>query len=191
MSAPTTAYKSRLQTRFNDEVKNQLMKDLKLDNIEQVPRLEKITVNVGYGRKKDENRHHDAVENSLRKITGQQPTKTVARKSIAGFKLREGQNIGAVSTLRGARMYDFLDRLMTIVMPRLRDFRGVSAKAFDGSGNYSVGLRDQSVFPELNFEDTNIIHGLQVNVTTTAETDEHAYELLKALGMPFEKGKDN
>ena len=191
MSAKTAAYQSRLQTRFNQEVKAQLLEDLKLDNIEQVPRVVKITVNVGYGRKKDENRHHEAVKNSLRKITGQQPTKTVTRKSIAGFKLRDGQNIGSMVTLRGARMYDFLDRLTTIVMPRLRDFRGVSDSAFDGSGNYSVGLRDQSVFPELNFEDTNIIHGLQVNVTTTAETDEQAYELLKALGMPFEKGKDN
>ena len=191
MSAKTAAYQSRLQTRFNQEVKAQLLEDLKLDNIEQVPRVVKITVNVGYGRKKDENRHHEAVKNSLRKITGQQPTKTVARKSIAGFKLRDGQNIGSMVTLRGARMYDFLDRLTTIVMPRLRDFRGVSDSAFDGSGNYSVGLQDQSVFPELNFEDTNIIHGLQVNVTTTAETDEQAYELLKALGMPFEKGKDN
>jgi len=116
---------------------------------------------------------------------------TVARKSIAGFKLRDGQNIGSMVTLRGQRMYDFVDRLITVVLPRLRDFHGVNAGAFDGHGNYSMGLRDQSVFPELNFEDTNVIHGLQVNFTTTTDSDEHAYALLKALGMPFEKGKDN
>jgi len=187
----TKAYQSRLQTRFNDELVAKLQKDLKLDNVQQVPRLEKVTLNVGYGRKKDENRHHEAVANSLRKITGQQPTATVARKSIAGFKLRDGQEIGSMVTLRGQRMYDFIDRLITIVLPRLRDFHGVSDSAFDGHGNYSFGLRDQSVFPELNFEDTNVIHGLQVNFTTTTDSDEHAHAMLKALGVPFEKGKDN
>lgn len=191
MSAQQADYKSRLKTRFYDELLPMLKKDLKLENVEQVPKLEKITVNVGYGRKKDEKSHQDAVMNTLSKVTGQQAKATTARKSIAGFKLRDGQNIGAVVTLRDQRMYDFLDRLITIVLPRLRDFHGVNTKAFDGQGNYSVGIKDQSVFPELNFEDTNIIHGLQVNITTTTDDDTQAYTLLKSLGMPFEKGKDN
>ena len=164
-----------------------LQKELGLRNPHQVPRLEKIIVNIGLGRAKDDKKLMDIATNTLRKITGQEPVQTTARMSIATFKLREGNKVGLKVTLRGDRMYEFLDRLLTVVLPRLRDFHGVSAKAFDKQGNYSLGLTDQSVFPELTFEETTTPHGLQAVMVIKAEEQAHARALLDKFGMPFEK----
>ncbi|HVU59547.1 MAG TPA: 50S ribosomal protein L5, partial [Candidatus Saccharimonadales bacterium] len=150
-------------------------------------RLEKIVVNVGLGRAKEDKKVMDAATNTLRKITGQQPIQTTSRKSIASFKLREGQKIGLKVTLRGDRMYEFMDRLISIVIPRLRDFHGVSAKAFDRQGNYSFGMTDQSVFPELTFDETTVAHGLQVVFVIRSDSPAHSRALLEKFGMPFEK----
>lgn len=188
--AKTTTQKSRLATKFDSELRPELKKNLKLDNISQVPVMEKIVVSVGTGRAKEDNRTQEAVENTLRKITGQQPASTIARKSIAGFKLREGQKIGYKVTLRGERMYEFYDRLVTIVLPRLRDFHGVPLKGFDRDANYNLGLTEQSIFPELSFEDTNVLHGLQITFVTTTDDVTHATALLRGLGMPFQKEKE-
>src|SRR5262249_40603046 len=152
----------RLRVDYKNQFVTQLQDELKLPNVNQVPRLEKIVVNVGLGRAKEDKKVMDAATNTLRKITGQEPVVTVARKSIASFKLREGMKIGLKVTLRGDLMYEFMDRLINIVVPRLRDFHGVNPKAFDKQGNYSLGFTDQSVFPELSFEETTTSHGLQV-----------------------------
>src|SRR2546430_2011785 len=153
---------ARLKTAYVSQIAKDLQKEFSLANPHQVPKLEKITVNVGLGKAKDDKKVIEAANNTLRKITGQQPVETTAKKSIAAFKLREGNKIGLKVTLRGDRMYEFMDRLITIVLPRLRDFHGVSAKAFDRQGNFSLGFIDQSVFPELSFEETTTSHGLQV-----------------------------
>ena len=184
MTKTTTA---RIQDLYNSTGKAEIQKELKIENVNAVPKLEKIVVNVGLGRHKEDKKHIEVVATTLRKITGQEPVETAAKNSIAGFKLREGQKIGYKVTLRGKIMYEFLDRLITVVLPRVRDFHGVSRKAFDPQGNYSLGIKEQSVFPELGFEDTNVLHGLQVNFTTTATSPEQGIVLLKALGMPFEK----
>jgi large subunit ribosomal protein L5 len=155
--------------------------------VHEVPRLEKIIVNVGLGRAKDEKRLLDVAANTLSKITGQQPMQTTAKKSIASFKLREGNKIGLKVTLRGVRMYEFADRVINIVLPRLRDFHGVKARAFDKQGNFSLGFTDQSVFPELSYEDTATPHGLQVIFVINAKEAAHARALLEAFGLPFEK----
>ena len=183
-----TVYIPRLKQQFNDSYKKELMNELKLKNINQVPKLEKIVVNVGLGRAKDEKRLLDVASNTLRKITGQEPVTTVAKNSIASFKLREGNKIGVKVTLRGDRMYEFADRLINIVMPRLRDFHGVSATAFDKQGNYSIGFTDQSVFPELSYEDTSTAHGMQAIFVVKSEAPEHAKALLSKFNMPFSKG---
>jgi large subunit ribosomal protein L5 len=159
--AKSTATHARLRTTYNETIAAELLKELKLDNAHRVPRLEKIVVNVGLGRAKDDKKVIETASNTLRKITGQQPVQTIAKKSIAGFKLREGNMIGLKVTLRGDKMYEFTDRLINVVLPRLRDFHGVSAKAFDKQGNYSLGMTDQSVFPELTFEETTTPHGMQ------------------------------
>jgi large subunit ribosomal protein L5 len=177
----------RLQQFYTDKLVSELKKELKLPNVHMVPKLEKVVLNVGLGRAKDDKKYMEAATNTLRKITGQQPVQTAARKSIASFKLREGNVIGLKVTLRGTRMYEFTDRLLNIVLPRLRDFHGTSLKAFDKSGNYSLGLTDQSVFPELTFEETTTAHGLQVIFVIKAQEPEHARVLLEKLGMPFEK----
>lgn len=177
---------ARLKVLYNDSVK-ELQKELGLSNPNDVPRLEKIVVNVGLGRAKDDKKVLETAENTLRKITGQQPIDTIAKNSIAGFKLREGNKIGLKVTLRDERMYEFMDRLLNIVMPRLRDFHGVKVKAFDKSGNYSIGLVDQSVFPELSFEETTTSHGLQVIFVIKGKDPAHSRALLEKLGMPFEK----
>ncbi|MBX6333955.1 50S ribosomal protein L5 [Candidatus Saccharibacteria bacterium] len=177
----------RLREAYKTKFVAELQKELGLENLHQVPRLEKITINVGLGKAKDDKRVFEAAANTLTKITGQKPVETVARKSIAGFKLREGNKIGLKVTLRGDRMYEFLDRLITLVLPRLRDFHGVSAKAFDRQGNYAIGLTDQSVFPELSFEDTTVAHGLQVVFTISGGNPAHSRALLEKFGMPFEK----
>jgi len=184
----STVYVPRMKAMYNDTIAAELVKELELSNPNQVPRLEKIVVNVGLGKAKDDKKLLEIASNTIRKVTGQLPVETTARLSIASFKLREGNKIGLKVTLRGDRMYEFMDRIITIVLPRLRDFHGVSAKAFDGQGNYSLGLTDQSVFPELSFEETTTLHGLQVNFVIRNINPEHSRALLNKFGMPFEKG---
>jgi large subunit ribosomal protein L5 len=177
----------RLRDDYKTKFIKELMKELDIKNINDVPKLEKITINVGLGRAKDDKKIMEVATNTLRKITGQEPLETVAKKSIAGFKLRDGNKIGLKVTLRGDNMYEFLDRLVTIVLPRLRDFHGVPLKAFDRQGNYSLGMVDQSVFPELTFEETTTPHGLQAVFTVKATDPAHSQALLAKFGMPFEK----
>ncbi|MFO0886738.1 MAG: 50S ribosomal protein L5 [Candidatus Saccharimonadales bacterium] len=177
----------RLKSQYDDKFVEELKKELKLSNVSQVPKLEKIVVNVGLGRAKDDKRLMEVATTTLRKITGQEPIQTTAKLSIASFKLREGNKIGLKVTLRGDKMYEFLDRLINIVLPRLRDFHGVSNKAFDKQGNYSIGLTDQTVFPEISFEDSPITHGLQVVCVIKSEKAEDSKALLVKFGMPFEK----
>ena len=180
----------RLKTQFKQSIASDLKKQLSLDNIHQVPQLEKIIINVGLGRSKDDKRMFEIVRNTLRKITGQQPVDVIAKKSIASFKIRAGMNtIGMKVTLRGDRMYEFLDRLTNIVLPRVRDFHGVSNKAFDPQGNFSLGLTEQSVFPELTFEDISQLHGLQINFVIKNGNPENSRALLEGFGIPFEKTK--
>ncbi len=185
-ASPTVA---RLKGLFVGQHTAELQKELGLANVSEVPVLEKIVVNVGLGKAKEDKKIIEAANNTLRKITGQQPVATYAKNSIAGFKLREGQKIGLKVTLRDERMYEFMDRLINIVMPRLRDFHGVSVKAFDKSGNYSVGLVDQSVFPELTFDETTTTHGLQAVFVIKSKSPQHSRALLTKFGMPFEKEK--
>jgi large subunit ribosomal protein L5 len=180
---------ARLKVLYTSKAK-ELQKELGLANANQVPRLEKIVLNVGLGRAKDDKKLMEVATNTLRKITGQQPIETVAKQSIASFKLREGNRIGLKVTLRDERMYEFLDRLINIVLPRLRDFHGVSNKAFDKSGNFALGLTDQSAFPELTFEETTTAHGMQVVFVIKCQQQEHSKALLQQLGMPFEKVKE-
>jgi large subunit ribosomal protein L5 len=186
-SAPKTTYQAKLRTLYNDELVKKLQKDLNLSNVHEVPRLEKVVVNVGLGKAKDEKRLLEIAGNTLSKITAQQPIQTTAKKSIASFKLREGNKIGLKVTLRGDKMYEFADRVINIVLPRLRDFHGVSKRAFDQQGNYSLGFTDQSVFPELSFEETSTAHGLQVIFVIKTKEAAHARALLEAFGLPFEK----
>jgi len=186
-AVPKAAYQARLKTLYHDELTKKLQKELNLSNVHEVPRLEKIIVNVGLGRAKDEKRLLEVAANTLSKITGQQPIQTTAKKSIASFKLREGNKIGLKVTLRGERMYEFADRVINIVLPRLRDFHGVAVKAFDKQGNYSIGFTDQSVFPELTYEETATAHGLQVIFVIKAQDAQHSRALLESLGLPFQK----
>jgi large subunit ribosomal protein L5 len=178
---------ARLKALYQTQYAAELQKELGLSNFNQLPRLEKIVVNVGLGKAKDDKKIIETATNTLTKITGQKPIETTAKLSIAGFKLREGNKIGLKVTLRGDRMYEFMDRLINIVLPRLRDFHGVSQKAFDKSGNYSIGLVDQSVFPELTFEETTTVHGLQAVFVVRCHEAAHAKALLTKFGMPFEK----
>jgi large subunit ribosomal protein L5 len=181
----TTA--ARLRVQYQSVITKELQKELGLKNIHQVPKLEKIVVNVGLGKAKDEKKLIDVAANTLRKITGQQPVETLAKNSIAGFKLREGNKIGLKVTLRADKMYEFMDRVINIVIPRLRDFHGVNPKSFDGQGNFALGFTDQSVFPELSFEETTTAHGLQVIFVIRAQEKAHARALLEKFGLPFEK----
>lgn len=182
--APTTS--ARLKKQYNDTFRAELAKELNL-NINEVPKLRKISVNVGLGKAKDDKKLLEIAANTLSKITGQMPVSTTSRLSIATFKLREGNKIGMMVTLRGENMYEFMDRVINIVLPRLRDFHGVSNKSFDAQGNYSIGFRDQSVFPELTFEETSTAHGLQINFVIDAKEKAHAQALLTKFGMPFMK----
>ena len=179
---------NRMKEQYQKEIVPSLMKTLDLVNVMQVPRIEKVVVNIGLGEAMDEPKALEAALNDLTKITGQKPIVTKARKSIANFKLREGREIGAKVTLRGERMWSFLDRLMNIVLPRVRDFRGISPNAFDGRGNYTLGLREQLIFPEIEYDKIDKIRGMEVTIVTTAQTDEQARALLQMLGMPFRKG---
>ncbi|HLA49303.1 MAG TPA: 50S ribosomal protein L5 [Candidatus Saccharimonadales bacterium] len=187
VQAKSPAYTPRLKRLYVTEVTRQLKDELKLANIHDVPRLEKIVINVGLGRAKDDKRLLEVAENTLMKITGQKPVRTVAKQSIASFKLREGSKIGLKVTLRDARMYEYADRFINLVLPRLRDFHGLSAKAFDKQGNYSIGLSDQSVFAELSYEDTATPHGLQVVFAIKSKSPQHARALLEKFGVPFER----
>src|SRR3984893_7696848 len=175
----------RLRARFEKEVAPALLKELELQNKMAVPRLNKIVVNMGMGEATQNAKILDPAVNELGQITGQKPVVTKAKKSIAAFKVREGQAIGCMVTLRGDRMYEFFDRLVNIVLPRVRDFRGVSTKSFDGRGNYTLGLHDQLIFPEISYEKVDKQKGMNVTIVTTARTDDEARELLKQFGMPF------
>ena len=175
----------RLRDKYQNEVVQALMQEFKYSTTMQVPRLEKVVLNIGLGEALQNNKALDAAVGDLTAISGQKPVITKAKKSIAAFKLRQGQSIGAMVTLRGVRMYDFLDRLMNLALPRLRDFRGVSRRSFDGRGNYSLGLREQIIFPEIDYDKVDKIRGLEVAIVTTAPDDAQGYALLKRLGMPF------
>ncbi len=175
----------RLRSRFEKEVAPALLKELDLKNPMAVPRLNKIVVNMGVGEATQNAKIMDPAVNELGQITGQKPIVTKAKKSIAAFKVREGMPIGAMVTLRGDRMYEFFDRLVTIVLPRVRDFRGVSTKSFDGRGNYTLGLHDQLIFPEIDYAKVDKLKGMNVTIVTTARSDDQARSLLKHLGMPF------
>lgn len=183
----TPVSSARLKALYQTQVAAELQKELELKNPNQVPRLEKIVLNIGLGKAKDDKKVMETALNTLRKITGQQPIETNAKQSIAGFKLREGNKIGLKVTLRDERMYEFMDRLINVVLPRLRDFHGVSNKAFDQSGNFSIGLMDQSVFPELTFDETTTTHGLQAIFVITCKDQSHSKALLTKFGMPFQK----
>jgi large subunit ribosomal protein L5 len=177
--------KTRLKEKFETEVRPELMKEFGFVNPMQAPKLEKIIVNMGLGEAINNGKIIDASVEQLSVITGQRPVVTKARKSIANFKLRQGQSIGAMVTLRGDRMYEFFDRLVSVALPRVRDFKGVSPKAFDGKGNYTLGVREQIIFPEINYDKVEKIKGLNITVVTTARNDEEGRALLRHLGMPF------
>jgi large subunit ribosomal protein L5 len=178
---------NRLQERYRQQVVPAMMRTFRYRNVMQVPRIEKVVVNIGLGEALDNPKALEFASADLMAITGQKPVLTKARRSIAAFKLREGRLIGAKVTLRGERMWSFLDRLMNIALPRVRDFRGVSPHAFDGRGNYTLGLREQLIFPEIQYDKIDKVRGLEVTIVTTAKTDEEARALLKFLGMPFRK----
>ncbi|GAB4547734.1 MAG: 50S ribosomal protein L5 [Anaerolineales bacterium] len=180
---------NRMQELYINEVAPALFKSFGFKNVTQVPRIEKIVINIGLGEAMDNPKALEAATADLMQIAGQKPVQTKARKSIANFKLREGRLIGAKVTLRGARMWAFIDRLFNIALPRVRDFRGVSANAFDGRGNYTLGLKDQLVFPEIEYDKIDKLRGMEVTIVTTAKNDEHARALLKLLGMPFSGSK--
>lgn len=185
-SATTTA--PRLKALYKETIVKELQAELKLDNIHQVPKLEKIVVSVGIGKNKDDKHYYEVVKNTLTKITGQAPVDRMAKKSIATFKIRAGLNrVGISVSLREARMYEFLDRLVNVSMPRIRDFHGVSAKAFDKAGNYNLGIVEQSIFPELTFEETQVLHGLQITFVISGGNATYSRALLEKFGIPFEK----
>jgi len=175
----------RLKERYLDEIRPSLQESLGLSSLMAVPRLEKITLNMGVGEAKTNAKALDDAAEQLALIAGQRPVITRAKKSIAGFKIREGMPIGCKVTLRGDRMYEFLDRLLTIALPRIRDFRGINPRSFDGRGNFSMGVREQIIFPEIDYDDVSEVRGLDITITTTATDDDEARELLRELGMPF------
>lgn len=176
---------NRMHERYINEVAPALLKSFGFKNVMQIPRIEKVVVNIGLGEALDNPKALEAATADLMQITGQKPVQTKARRSIANFKLREGRLIGTKVTLRGDRMWSFLDRLLNIALPRVRDFRGVSANAFDGRGNYTLGIKDQLVFPEIEYDKIDKMRGMEVTIVTSAKTDEHARALLQLLGMPF------
>jgi large subunit ribosomal protein L5 len=178
---------NRMQERYKKEVVPAMQKAFKYKNVMQIPRIQKVVVNIGLGEAMDDAKALEAATGDLMQITGQKPVMTKARKSIANFKLREGRIIGSKVTLRGDRMWAFVDRLMNIALPRVRDFRGVSANAFDGRGNYTLGLRDQLVFPEIEYDKIDKLRGMEITIVTTAQSDDQARTLLALLGMPFKK----
>jgi large subunit ribosomal protein L5 len=178
---------ARLKTRYKDEIRPALIERFGYSSPMQTPRILKVTVNMGVGDAKQDSKVLDAASEQLATITGQRPNIRRARKSIAQFKLREGMPVGLSVTLRGDRQYEFLDRLFSVAIPRIRDFRGLNPRSFDGRGNYSLGLREQTIFPEIDYDDIDQTRGLDVTITTSAATDEEGFALLEALGMPFSK----
>lgn len=192
MAKITTAPSPRLKEAYKKEYRKSLVSELKLKNLHEAPKLEKIVVSCGVGRHRDDKRFQEIVTNTLTKITGQRPIGRIAKKSIASFKIRAGMGapIGHSVTLRGARMYEFMDRLINVAMPRIRDFHGAGAKGFDRGGNYNLGISEQSIFPELGYEDTAILHGLQVTFVIQSKNAEHSRALLEKFGIPFEKKGD-
>jgi large subunit ribosomal protein L5 len=181
----TNGYVARLKAQYEQELRPRLQEELGLASVMQVPRVSKVTLNMGVGEAKTDAKQLDSAVDELTIIAGQRAQVRRARKSIAAFKLREGMPVGAKVTLRGARMYEFLDRLVSIALPRIRDFRGLNPGSFDGRGNYSLGIREQIIFPEINYDDVAQIRGLDVTITTTATTDDEARALLRGLGLPF------
>ena len=178
---------NRLKERYNKEIVPTLKEKLGYKTVMQVPKLDKIVINIGAGDAAHNSKALDACMHDLEVITGQKPVVTKARKSIAGFKLREGHSIGCKVTLRGEAMYNFLDKLIAVAIPRVRDFRGLSPKAFDGRGNYTIGIKEQLIFPEIEFDDVVKVRGMDIVLVTTAKTNDEAFELLKELGIPFRK----
>jgi large subunit ribosomal protein L5 len=178
---------NRMQEQYKKDVAPALFKSFNFKNVMQVPRIEKVVINIGLGEAMDDPKALEAAVSDLTQIAGQKPVMTKSRKSIAAFKLREGRVIGTKVTLRGERMWAFLDRLVNIALPRVRDFRGVSADAFDGRGNYTLGLRDQLIFPEIDYDKIDKLRGMEVTIVTSAKTDDQARALLQLLGMPFKK----
>ncbi|RCW53950.1 50S ribosomal protein L5 [Halanaerobium sp. ST460_2HS_T2] len=178
---------SVLANEYREEILPQLMEKFDYNNVMEAPKLEKIVVNVGLGDAKEDTKLLDTVVDEIARITGQSPTVTRAKKSIANFKIREGMPVGVKVTLRGEQMFEFLYKLVNITMPRIRDFRGVSPKSFDGRGNYSLGISEHTVFPEINIDDVDNVHGMEITIVTSAETDEEAFELLSLMGMPYKK----
>ena len=178
-------YVPRLKEEYENEIRPRLKDDLGLRSVMQVPEITKITLNMGVGEAKTDAKQLDAAIEEMTTIAGQRAQVRRARKSVAQFKIREGMPIGARVTLRGARMYEFLDRLVSIALPRIRDFRGLNPSSFDGRGNFSMGIREQIIFPEINYDDIQQVRGLDVTITTSAETDDHARALLRAFGLPF------
>jgi large subunit ribosomal protein L5 len=177
----------RLKERYDTQILPELRREFGYVNVMQVPRVRKITVNIGLGEAKENARAVETATADIATITGQKPVVTKAKKAIANFKIRENMPVGVAVTLRGDRMYEFLDRLLNVALPRIRDFHGVSTKAFDGRGNYSLGLREQLIFPEIEYDKVDRIRGMQVNIQTTARTDEEGRRLLEMMGMPFAK----
>ena len=176
---------ARLKDRYNDEIRGQLRERFGYSSIMQTPKVEKVILNMGVGEAKQDSKMLDAAQEQLGTIAGQKPNIRRAKKSIAQFKVREGMPVGVSVTLRGERAYEFLDRLMSIAVPRIRDFRGLKRTSFDGRGNYSMGVREQIIFPEIDYDEIDQVRGLDITITTTAQSDEEAYALLEALGMPF------
>jgi large subunit ribosomal protein L5 len=176
---------ARLKEKYRSEIAPAIAKEFGIENPMAIPKIEKIVVNMGLGEAISNSKIMDAAVEELKAVTGQKPVVTKAKKSIAAFKLRQGMSIGTMVTLRGDRMYEFLDRLISVALPRVRDFRGVSAKAFDGRGNYTLGVREQLIFPEIDFNKVDKSRGMNISIVTTAKTDEQARSLLKAFGMPF------
>ncbi len=176
---------ARLKEKYRKEIAPALAKEFGIENVMAIPKIEKVVVNMGMGEAIANSKILDTAVEELRVVTGQKPVVTKAKKSIAAFKLRQGMNIGTMVTLRGDRMYEFLDRLISVALPRVRDFRGISGKAFDGRGNYTLGIREQLIFPEIDFNKVDKTRGMNISIVTTASTDEQARSLLKALGMPF------
>ena len=180
-------YTPRMKVKYSQEVAPALMKKFEYKSVMQIPKLDKITINVGCGEARDNAKVLDAVVADITKITGQKPVITKAKKSVANFKLREGMNIGVKVTLRGDRMWEFLDRLFSVALPRVRDFRGINPNGFDGRGNYAMGIKEQLIFPEIEYDKIDKIRGMDIVFTTTATTDEEARELLSLMGAPFSK----
>jgi len=178
---------SVLANEYKEEILPQLMEKFNYNNVMEAPKLQKVVVNVGLGDAKEDTKLLDTVVDEIARITGQSPTVTRAKKSIANFKIREGMPVGVKVTLRGEQMFEFLYKMINVTMPRIRDFRGVSPKSFDGRGNYSLGISEHTVFPEINIDDVDNVHGMEITIVTSAETDEEAFELLSLMGMPYKK----